>query len=101
MAHKAREFLYQSFGNDPAINSSPGLSGGYLGRSGNWRGAMETNITELFESGRLPASEEDLGELVEGAMQRLPANGDMAMSVSGLLVLQWPSGGGVRRPAPA
>jgi N-methylhydantoinase B len=97
VGHKAQKFGTQLAGTHPALNTAPGLAGGYPGHQGRWLGAAQTPIRSLLRSGELPATRQALAAACGGL--RDLANGERFDPGSdGVLVVQRTAGGGFGDP---
>jgi N-methylhydantoinase B len=96
IGHKAREYWFVGFGNDPAMNSTPGLSGGYPGRN-TAVAAQNTPIRSVLRAGRMPGSRAAL-EAEVGPLTRLAIGQRVNVGTEGVVVVEWNSGGGYGDP---
>ncbi|GAA0611870.1 hydantoinase B/oxoprolinase family protein [Sporichthya brevicatena] len=97
LGHKAQTFGTQLGGSHPAVNTTPGLAGGYPGHQGRWLGATDTPIQALLSSGILPADRTAL-DAACGGLRDLSNGERFDPNADGVLVVHRTAGGGYGDP---
>ena len=97
MASGVQEFYFQGEGNDPAVNSAPGLGGGLPAHCGDWLVRAPSGIREAMARGSLPGFRAALEQEL-GAFERIPVGQPFAIGADGVGIGQHAAGAGCGDP---
>jgi N-methylhydantoinase B len=88
--HKALTLDHIILGGDPAINTSPGLAGGFPGRTGLWLGSEKLALNGGGDGFRLPATRSEIDQAA--TLRRIKSNTTASLGLDAVYVNE--AGGG-------
>jgi len=97
LPHKTDELLAQIVSSDPAINTSPGLAGGFPGHPGNFLKRDGSSVRELFRAGLMPSSRAELEEAI-GELDRMSPKSISMLTQDDVFCVEYSGGGGFGDP---
>jgi N-methylhydantoinase B len=97
MGNGVRQFYFQGEGNDPAVNSAPGLGGGMPAHCGDWLIRPDSGIQEAMAGGSVPATRAAM-ERELGPFDRVPVGQPFAIGADGIGIGEHAAGAGCGDP---
>lgn len=97
IGHKTPDARVQLTGADPAVNVTPGHSGGLPGHSGNDQYLGSSGIRGRLAAGSMPRDEDDLNREV-GTLERVPSMANLPLLPDDILVFDYSAGAGIGDP---
>jgi len=97
MANGVQQFYFQGEGNDPAVNSAPGLGGGLPAHCGDWLVRTDSGIRDAMARGSAPATRADMEQEL-GPFDRVPVGQPFAIGADGIGIGEHAAGAGCGDP---